>query len=53
MAEYADLTPCDYITPNHDSKLIAVGWLARGVDYSKVTCHGMCSHAFFMGFAFR
>ncbi len=35
MAEYADLTPCDYITPNHDSKLIAVGWLARGVDYSK------------------
>ena len=35
MAHYADLTPCDYFTPDHDGKLIAVGWLAHGQDYLK------------------
>ena len=35
MAHYADLAPCDYFTPDHDGKLVAVGWLARGHVYSK------------------
>ncbi len=35
MAHYADLTPCDYFTPDHDGKLVAVGWLARGHDFPR------------------
>ena len=35
MAYCADLTPCDYFTPEHDGRLIAVGWLAHGHDYSR------------------
>ena len=35
MAHFADLTPCDYFTPQHDGKLLAVGWLARMRRYSR------------------
>ncbi len=35
MAHYPDLAPCDYFTPEHDDKLVAVGWLARGHDFSR------------------
>ncbi|ELP31522.1 DUF7919 family protein [Rhodopirellula baltica] len=35
MTHYADLSPCDYFTSNHEGKLIAVGWLSRGHAYSK------------------
>jgi hypothetical protein len=35
MAHYADLTPCDYFTPHHEGKLLAVGWLARRRTYSR------------------
>jgi hypothetical protein len=29
MTYFADLTPCDYFTPDHEGKLLAVGWLDR------------------------
>ncbi|GAA4448432.1 hypothetical protein [Novipirellula rosea] len=35
MAHYADLAPCDYFTSDHDGKLVAVGWLARGHEFSR------------------
>ena len=35
MTHYADLAPCNYFTPNHDGKLLAVGWLSRWRRYSR------------------